>query len=105
VISISFSLFLQSIRQIGRQVYNTTIAEDSRHHGFKQNDSKFKILKLKIKNVLRTALFLIHMQNIGFETGFDRSRCNIQFNPFTVPSTVTEWSLCRCGAGAFACIV
>jgi len=76
VISISFSLFLQSIRQIGRQVYNTTIAEDSRHHGFKQNDSKFKILKLEIKNVLRTALFLIHMQNIGFETGFDRSRCN-----------------------------
>jgi len=48
-VSSTVSLFLQSIRQIGRQVYNTTIAEDSRHHGFKQNDSRFKILKLETK--------------------------------------------------------
>ena len=61
VLSVSVSLFLhESIRQIGRQVYNTTIASDSRHHGFKQNDAEFKISMLEIKNVLRTALFLIH---------------------------------------------
>ena len=54
------------------QHYN--LAEDSRHQGFKQNDSKFKILKLEVKNVLRTALGFIHKQKIGFETGFDLLR-------------------------------
>ena len=49
MISVSVSLFLQSIRQIRRQVYNTTIASDSRHHGFKQNDAEFKISMLEIK--------------------------------------------------------